>query len=186
MKIPFQAPEANANRVRTQFVLSPDGSAVGRLHMEATGKSGARLRQLARNQQKFEQGLQLVASRTYTGAKAREIEVIEADDLTKPAKVAMAIEAPTFGRREDRTLRVRLPVPWSPSSRLRMENRSQPVVLGVPMILSWTSEIELPRSMQVVRLPASKTVRAKCFEYRRGFRRRGIQAGRRAALRKQV
>lgn len=165
--IPYQAPELNRHSVKTTFELDYDGSASGTFGIEAAGSPGASVRKLARNPDKFQQGLQLYAARSFPGANAKDATAEEVLDLSKPARVSVKVEAPSLGRREGKDLRIRLPEVWSPEGYFRLAERKYPLILGAPFLLEWTTEIALPKGAKVVRLPAAGQIDAPCFRLER-------------------
>lgn len=165
--IPFQTPDHHRHSVTTKLELDYSGSAAGTFEVEAVGSAGASIRKLARNEEKFRQGFQLYAARAFPGSTASDPKVLEATDLTKPARVSVQVEAPSYAHREDDELRIQLPRVWSPETSFRLAKRRYPLVLGTPFLLEWTSAITLPKGAKIVRLPSSGAIDAECFRLER-------------------
>ncbi len=163
--IPFQAAENNRRETRSHFQLFADGSAEGTQAMATVGYEASAQRQLARNEQKFNQVLQMWVSQAYPGATASEQKAIEVEDLRKPAEVSVLVRSPAHGRVEGGLLKVRLPPVWSPENVFGLAERKHALVLGAPMEFSWQSRLDIPSGSSVTQLPSSGKVDAGCFAY---------------------
>ncbi len=173
--IPFQSSAldyANANAV---LELTNEGSAEGVLELVAQGRTGETLRRTARNPEQMQQLLQRRVSQTFPGARIVGHELLQVEDVRRPAKVRMHVQTPGLGRREGRDLRLRLPIGWSPQHLFSLPVRRHMLMLGTPRTWTWRTEVVLPAGSKVKRAPSSDAVESECLALRRTVR---VEAGR--------
>ncbi|MFC1611208.1 transglutaminase domain-containing protein [Myxococcota bacterium] len=167
VSVPFQPAEMNRREVRTRLALRADGSAEGTLEIETVGHEGSVHRRLARNEQKLRQGMQMFVGHNMPGATASDVEAVEVEDLSKPARIRATVQSPAHGRVEGDVLKVTVPRVWSPDNVFRLAERKYPLVLGPAVKFSWRSELQLPEGTSVARLPSNGKIDAECFVFER-------------------
>lgn len=172
-KIPYQRPEVDLTANATTLTLDAQGAAKGRIEITARGRVGEIFRRGARNPEQMGQLLEQQVSRTFAGGRALKTEMIQVKDVMTPAKVAIEIEAPSLGRREGRSLRLKLPIGWSASGYFVQGVRRHPVLLGSPRQLKWTLDLTLPAGAKISRLPSSKLIDSECISLERKVSHKG-------------
>jgi hypothetical protein len=170
LQVPFQGVDQNHRHVRTEIQLAADGSAAGRIEIEAVGHEASVYRRLARNRQHFRQALQVFVNHNYPGARVSGQTAKQVDSLTEPAVVAAELESPAHGRLEGDLLKVNIPPVWSPDAVFRLAERKYPLVLGSPVGFRWRSQIEVPAGGRITRLPSNGRIDAECFAFAREVR----------------
>ncbi|MBI2377760.1 MAG: hypothetical protein HYV07_27405 [Deltaproteobacteria bacterium] len=178
IEIPYQPPSAHSQRFESTLEVDVDGRGIGQLSIESRGRFGQLLRNLARNDKQLAQGAQYFMGTLFSGARVHEQRVVESQDLTKPARLEIAFEAPAVGRVEGNELRIALPSVWSPQGAFQLADRRFPLLLGTPYSLSWLGEVVLPEALSLKLLPSPVTVEAECFRFERKY----SAAGRRVTV----
>ncbi len=169
--IPFRAPAENQQTLTTELSVERTGRAQGSLDMYAEGMTGSHLRRLARNTQAVKQAMQGFVARLYGGAVARSVDVVEWEDLTRPAHLHIELQVGAFARKERGSLRVSLPPIWDPKSVFSLETRNYPLLLGVPQAMTWETKLHVPGGYRMRHSPADIQLRAQCFLYERRSQR---------------
>lgn len=169
-QIPYQAPEVDYTITETQLVLAADGSARGQMDLTSHGRLGSLLRRGARNPKRFGQLMQQQVGRTFPGARLTGHTPLQIDDVHQPAKVRLALEAPTVGRREGKELRLKPPIAWSPQEYFSLADRTLPVLLGTPRSLRWRVRFDLPAGARVKRVPKPIEIESECILLKRTVR----------------
>lgn len=166
-RVPFQPPGLNAHGYRATLALAADGSAAGSLRVNAQGVVGSFLRRQARNAEDLARTFQHVGALAFPGAKLEETAPVEVKDLRRSAEITSKIRVPAAARREGSELRFRAPFPASPKASFALAERRFPLVLGVPGIARWDTEITLPAGFRPTRVPSNATVSAPCLLFER-------------------
>ncbi len=178
VEIPYQPSTAHVQRFESTVEIDADGRGVGQLAISSRGRFGQMIRNLARNEKQLAQGAQYFMGTLFSGARVHEQRALEAQNLSKPARLEIAFEAPAIGRIEGNELRVAMPPVWAPQSTFQLAERRFPLVLGAPYALEWYGELVLPEGASLRRVPEAAKVDAKCF----GFERTYAVAGRRVTV----
>lgn len=165
--IAFRPATENSQTLVTRLDIDRSGAAVGQIDFSAQGMTGSSLRRLARNQEGLKQAMQGVVARMYGGAVAKSVQVVEAEDLEKPASVQLDVSVGVFAREEDNTWRVKLPPIWNPKNVFQLEDRKYPILLGVPQSMLWETEVHLPSGGKLRRSPPPVVIDAPCFRFER-------------------
>lgn len=165
--IPYQTPETDHTLSATTLTVAPDGSAKGTMELTSHGRLGSLLRRGARNPKRFAQLMQQQVGRTFPGARLTGHTPVQVEDVHQPAKVRLALEAPTLGRREGKELRLKPPIAWSPQEYFSLPERQHPVLLGAPRMLRWRVAFDLPSGARVKRVPKPSTIDSKCLTFER-------------------
>ncbi len=161
--IPYQAPEANRERIALALSLDAQGGAKGDMRMEAKGRTGSTLRRIAHNDELFKQTGQRLAAMVLPNATAEDVEAVDIKSLRTPAVVKQKVSSATFAKREGDTLRVKLPTEWSPRSHFSLASRRHPLLLGTPTLYENRLELTLPEGFEVKKLPASGELALPCL-----------------------
>lgn len=166
-KIPYQGAEMDYTFTDTALTVKADGSASGEMELTSHGRLGSLLRRGARNPQRFGQLMQQQVGRTFPGARLTGHTPVQIDDVYTPAKVRLALEAPTLGRREGTELRLKIPIAWSPQEYFSLPTRVHPVLLGTPRVLRWRVSFNLPAGAKIKRVPDAVNVASRCLSLTR-------------------
>jgi len=172
-QIPYQPPALDYSQSDALLTLTREGGATGEIEVSAHGRLGETFRRTARNPERFQQLLQRQAGRLFAGARLTGHHAVQIEDVRRPAKVRMVLEAPNLGRREGRELRVKLPIGWSPQGLFSLAERRHPLVLGSPRTWRWRFDMKLPEGARVKRAPASRVVESECLTLRRTVEAKG-------------
>ncbi len=162
-QIPFQQPDIDYSRIDSVLRLSADGSAEGASEVTGHGGTGSTLRRSARNAEQFAQFLQTQLAGTYPGVRVEASEPVQVTDIRQPARVRARFRAPAVSRREGETLRLRVPIGWSPQNLFSLAKRRFPLLLGVPRTFHWRVEMAPPPGATVARLPDAGEVVGPCL-----------------------
>lgn len=166
-QIPYQGAEMDYTLTDTALTVKADGSASGEMELTSHGRLGSLLRRGARNPQRFGQLMQQQVGRTFPGARLTGHTPVQIEDVYQPAKVRLALEAPTLGRREGTELRLKIPIAWSPQEYFSLPTREHPVLLGTPRVLRWRVSFDLPAGAKVKRVPKPVDIASKCLSLSR-------------------
>ena len=165
--IPYQGAEMDYTLTDTALTVKADGSASGEMELTSHGRLGSLLRRGARNPQRFGQLMQQQVGRTFPGARLTGHTPVQIDDVYRPAKVRLALQAPTLGRREGTELRLEIPIAWSPQEYFSLPDREHPVLLGTPRVLRWKVSFDLPAGAKIRRVPDAVKVESRCLSLTR-------------------
>jgi transglutaminase-like putative cysteine protease len=167
--IPFHA--AKIDYLKKQIVMNilKNGNCNAEVVITAEGRNGAAIRRIARNKENFTQFLQQFVSNFIPGAKMLNYQTIEITDVTRPARVKILIDVPTFVRREENELRFKIPKDWHPKNLFSLVKRNHPLVLGVPSTQYLEIDFILPEGVELKQTPDSKAIRANCLSLERSF-----------------
>lgn len=171
--IPYQAAEANRERISLALTLDAQGGAEGAMRMEAKGRTGSTLRRIAHNDELFRQSAQRLAALVLPNATASDVRATEVKSLRAPAVIEQRVAVTAFAKREGDTLRVKLPTEWSPRSSFSLATRRHPLLLGTPSLYENVVELTLPEGWEVKKLPASGTLSLSCVSLTRTVRVQG-------------
>jgi hypothetical protein len=169
-KIPFQEPGANTQAIRSQLTLGEDGTLKGTQAFAARGYLGQALRHSARNSEAFSKYVQALAGLTISGATAGSPTKVETSSLRRPAAFSVAVSSDTAVRWEDGKMRLRLPELKTYDHGFSLESRKYPLLMAVPTVHEWHSDIALPKGARVEHLPSAAKVEAACFTFERTTR----------------
>jgi tetratricopeptide (TPR) repeat protein/transglutaminase-like putative cysteine protease len=171
--IPYQAPEANAEKTTLALTLDAKGGAAGTLTLEAVGRSGSLIRRTAKNQAIFTQVAQRIGSAYLPNATTSDVQAVEVESLRVPAVIRLGLSSGTFARSEGDALRLKLPSDANPRNTFSLARREHPLLLGTPQAQEMTVELQLPEGFEAKKLPASGTVAMPCLSLSREVKQEG-------------
>jgi len=168
-QVPFQA--AEIDHLKNQIVMNilKNGNCNAEVVISAEGRNGAVIRRIARNKENFTQFLQRILSNLIPGAKMIDYQTIDVVDVTRPAKIKISFDAPTFVRREGNELRFKIPKDWHPKTLFSLAKRNHPLVLGVPSTQYLEIDFIFPEGIELKQAPDSKEVKTNCLSLKRSF-----------------
>ncbi len=138
------------------------------MEMTAKGRVGEFLRKAARNPEVLKQ---LLARRVVVGmissAKMTGHTPVEVTAVDKPARIQMRLKAPKIVREEGKSLRMKVPITWSPASWFTLAERRHPLLLGTPRTESWRVELSAPDGGVFERAPSSTVLEDECLYFSR-------------------
>ena len=168
-QVPFQAAEMDYLKKQIVMNILKNGNCNAEVVITAEGRNGAVIRRIARNKENFFQFLQGILSNFIPGAKMVNYQTVEVVDVTRPAKIKISFDAPTFVRREGNELRFKIPKDWHPKNLFSLAKRNHPLVLGVPCTQYLDIDFILPEGVEVKQTPDSKAVSTDCLSLKRNF-----------------
>lgn len=167
-EIPLQDPGVDTTLAALDGALDATGAVAAEIQLIAHGRVGAVLRQAARNPETFAQLLtRQIVARAFPGGRLVDQQPVQVDSIREPARVRLALEAQSVGRREGDELRLPLPIGWTPEGYFTLSERRHPVLLGAPRTLEWTVDLALPDGARVKRIPQTGAVESPCISLER-------------------
>ncbi|MCA3014990.1 MAG: hypothetical protein INH41_21600 [Myxococcaceae bacterium] len=183
VEVPFQDPDKHRLSATVELALAADGSAKGRLGLEAKGRGGSALRVASRDAELFQQAVQRIATGLVPNSTTSSVIVTEGRELRRPAKLEASLAAVAFARAEGDTLRVKVPAGWNPRSLFSLASRRHALVLGTPFTDETTFAVTLPDGFEVKKLPAADTLTGQCLTLERSVSQAGQTVTSRAVFR---
>ena len=168
-QVPFQAAEIDYLKKQIVMNIVKNGNCNAEVVFTAEGRNGAVLRRIARNKENFTQFLQRILSNFIPGAKMIDYQTIEVVDVTRPAKIKISFDVPTFVRREGNELRFKIPKDWHPKNLFSLAKRNHPLVLGVASTQHLEIDFIFPEGIELKHSPDSKEVSTHCLSLKRSF-----------------
>jgi len=173
--IPNPGPGTHRLNMHLTLSLRSDGSAEGRLEMDAKGVSGAALRKFARNAKLLDKFVDSMTGRIFSGGVAGEKQVVEVTSLRNPARISWVFEAPNVARKKGKTLVWRPPIDsiGRSSAAFSLPERRYPLKLGVPREETLTLSLKAPKGWKIKDAPKTVLKELSCFSMERKVSRKG-------------
>ena len=167
-QIPFQKADLDFEETVLRGALSASGDVTGEYDITVRGRGGQALRKAARNPELFRRVMsQLVAQRAMPGAELRSHDPLQLTNVVEPARLKMGFSAKSVARREGKSLRLPVPIDWTPSAGFVLKSRKYPLLLGVPRTMKWRVELAIPKGAKASQLPDSVRLQARCMQFER-------------------
>ena len=168
-EIPFQGPEFDSTRDDVELTLSDTGEITGKLTLSGRGSIAQTLRHRARNPEAFKQVMQYRLNNLFPGATMDRYEVLELEDLFKPASAEIYFKHDSWGKLEGDSLRVPAVIDWTPKGYFHLDKRRFPINFGTRKEWTWRTKLTLPKGYEVTHLPKDESLVTSCLSLERRF-----------------
>jgi tetratricopeptide (TPR) repeat protein/transglutaminase-like putative cysteine protease len=161
--VPYQPSSNNRSDIDFALKLAADGAARGNLNLRLQGHQAGILRKPLANQQILRQYAQSLVHRAYPGAKLQDARAHNLRTVLEPLLLQISATYADAARKEDGTLRLRLPKLFSWSTLARWTERRHPVFFGPPVASSARLSLQLPAGSTLRSKPADFEVKGACL-----------------------
>lgn len=162
--VPYQAPAKNRSAIAFALKLDSTGAARGTLTLRLQGHQAGILRKPLANQQIMRQYAQSLVHRSFAGATLQGVQAQNLRTVLKPLVIQVKARYADAARKEEGTLRLRLPKLFSFSMLARWTERRHPVFFGPPTSNKAELVLQLPARASLRAKPADFEVKGRCLQ----------------------
>jgi len=165
IRIPFQEPEKNINRMTVGLRLKGDGSGQVGLDWLMKGFTAGALRKPMQNRQVLRQISQAAIHRVYPECNLGPMQVTGQRSIIQPLVVKIGAACKNVARLDGKILRLRLPKIFLRFVELaRWTERRHPILFGPPEVVEGVLNLKLPQGATLKSHPPDSTFKGPCLE----------------------